>query len=513
MISARPLPGLARLTVWAASPGGATVLLILITAFMRVTFATALGLGFDESYMVAAGRDLQWGYFDHPPAAWWMAWAAARFAGTDAAVVVRLPFILLFGLTTALMYRVSASAFGARAGFWAACVLNIIPVLGVTAGSWVLPDGPLLAALLGMVACLMAALHAAEGSFQQRAASWGWWLGFGGCAGLALCSKYTAVLTVAGVGAYLVTNPAARRWLLRPQPYVALLAMLLIFAPVLVWNAQHGWVSFLFQAGRAGGRFHPFGPVATLAGEAFFVIPWVWLLAMWVFGCALRRGPADAHRWFFACLAAPPIVVFALLSFHSRILFHWASPGYMMLAPLMGAALARYDARALRLGLVGTAVFLSVALGVLGTEARYNWMSHGFETFAMDIDPDIEIVDWTSLRTELAQRGLLGRPGLIVAATKWYEAGKIDYALEGSSKVICLGSDPRQYGMSVGDTGEDGADVLIIAPRKTLAAIMGQFGTLFENITLLPPATVLHNGRPAMLLPLFLGRHFHVGAL
>jgi len=46
-----------------------------------------------------------------------------------------------------------------------------------------------------------------------------------------------------------------------------------------------------------------------------------------------------------------------------------------------------------------------------------------------------------------------------------------------------------------------------------LAAIMGQFGTLFENITLLPPATVLHNGRPAMLLPLFLGRHFHVGTL
>jgi hypothetical protein len=54
------------------------IVLILATAALRLAFGWALGLGIDESYMVASGRELQFGYFDHPPLAWWLAWAAAR---------------------------------------------------------------------------------------------------------------------------------------------------------------------------------------------------------------------------------------------------------------------------------------------------------------------------------------------------------------------------------------------------------------------------------------------------
>ena len=43
----------------------------------------------------------------------------------------------------------------------------------------------------------------------------------GGCAGLALSSKYSAVLTLVGVAAFLATEPGGRRWLRRPHPYLA----------------------------------------------------------------------------------------------------------------------------------------------------------------------------------------------------------------------------------------------------------------------------------------------------
>ncbi|HEY1299368.1 MAG TPA: glycosyltransferase family 39 protein, partial [Stellaceae bacterium] len=144
--------------------------MILGTAAVRLGFAAALGLGIDESYMVAAGRRLQLSYFDHPPLAWWLAWIAAHLAHSEAAIVVRLPFVALFALTTFLIYRVTAALWGARAGLWAAVVLNLAPVLSVTAGGWVLPDGPLFAALLGAALCLVAALSA------QGRAAWGWWL-------------------------------------------------------------------------------------------------------------------------------------------------------------------------------------------------------------------------------------------------------------------------------------------------------------------------------------------------
>src|ERR1700730_2559774 len=101
---------------WVKTPAGGVTLLILATFLARVLFASALGLGIDESYMVAAGRKLQLSYFDHPPIAWWMAWGAAHLSGSESPLVVRLPFIALFALTTLLMFRVTASLFGPGAG-------------------------------------------------------------------------------------------------------------------------------------------------------------------------------------------------------------------------------------------------------------------------------------------------------------------------------------------------------------------------------------------------------------
>ncbi len=244
--------------------------------------------------MVAAGRALRLGYFDHPPLAWWLSAGFARLAGSEAGWVVRLPFLALFACSTWLMFRLGEALFGARAGMWAAVALNLAPVFGIAAGGWVLPDGPLdfflLAAALGFV-------RAVQG------AGWRWWLLAGAAAGFSLLSKYSAALVLGGALAYLLTQPAHRAWLRRPQPYLAAALACAIFAPVLVWNARHGWVSFAFQGGRAGAEhFRPFGPLAVLGGEALFVLPWLWLPLMVGLARGFRAGPSAWRTWLPACL-------------------------------------------------------------------------------------------------------------------------------------------------------------------------------------------------------------------
>src|ERR1700723_1579186 len=179
------------------SPTMALWLLILGTALLRVAFGAALGLGVDESYMVASGRVLSLGYYDHPPIAWWLSWGAAHLSGSEAPIVVRLPFIALFTLSTWLMYRFGTAIADGRAGLWAAVLLNLSPVFGVTTGTWLLPDGPLDCALLGAALCLLRALERGD---------LGWWLAAGLCAGLALFSKYSAVLTLGGAAIYLLSS-------------------------------------------------------------------------------------------------------------------------------------------------------------------------------------------------------------------------------------------------------------------------------------------------------------------
>jgi len=92
---------------------------------------------------------------------------------------------------------------------------------------------------------------------------------------------------------------------------------------------------------------------------------------------------------------------------------------------------------------------------------------------------------------------------------KWHEAGKIDYALGGRIPVICLCSDPRQYGIIANPDDYAGADALIVAPRRSFAEIESQLGTRFDAIATTAPLTVNHAGRPAMELPLFIGRRLH----
>ncbi len=471
--------------------GGAEVrrllALILLATLIRLGFAWSLGLGTDESYMVATGRSLSLGYFDHPPAAWWMQFAAARLFETEAPVAVRAPFIALFALSTWLMFRLGAALAGPRAGLWAAVALTLSPVFGVTTASWVLPDGPLDCALLGAALCLVHALPARGGTATS------WWAGAGLCAGLALFSKYTAVLTLVGAFLYLLASREHRRWLVRPQPYMAVVLAAAVFSPVIAWNAAHHWASFAFQGDRARGlRLRPWQPLAVLGGEALFVLPWIWLAMMLAAFATLRRGGADWRGRLLCWLAVPSIVVFALIALWSggRVLYHWAAPGYLMLFPLLGAWLADRSRLAAR-GALATAAIVLVALGVVCTQVRLDWLHPALAASARD--PDIEAIDWVSVRKDLMARGLLTGE-TVVGVPDWRDAGKIAYALGPAITVTVLNSDARQFGFVAPASSFVGRDLLVLAPEHADRA-MARLGPRFAHMEALAPAPIRHAGR------------------
>jgi 4-amino-4-deoxy-L-arabinose transferase-like glycosyltransferase len=432
--------------------------LIAGTTLIRLAFAATTGLGVDESYMVTAGRVLSLGYFDHPPASWWLAWGASHLFNTEAPWAVRLPFVLLFAVSQCLLFRITCLVADRPAGFWAVVALNLSPVFGVTTGSWVLPDGPLDTALLGAALCLLRAMPETgrRGLF--------WWVTTGLCAGLALFSKYSAALTIGGAFLYLLATPRHRHWLARPEPYIAAVLALAIFSPVPIWNAAHGWASFAFQGNRAAGlRFRPLMPIQTLGGEALFVLPWIWLPMMILFVRGFRCE-ADQSRRLLVWLAAPPIVVFALVSAWSsqRILYHWAAPGYLMLFPLLGQAIAHRVRRPwVSRAVVISASLVLASMTAIATQLQFDWLGSRLAR-VMSADPTAEGLDWTSIREDLRARGLLP-PGAIVATLNWRDAGKIGYALGRDTTILCLNSDARQFGFAHPPHEYAGKNVLVLA--------------------------------------------------
>src|SRR5208282_651481 len=121
----------------------AVIGLIAAGSLIRIALAGAVGFGIDESYAVANARYFAWSYVDYPPLHAWLVGAWSWIWGSEAPIVLRLPFIALFAGSTWMMFRLTALLFDDAAGFWAALLFNLAPVFTLAHASWVLPDGPL----------------------------------------------------------------------------------------------------------------------------------------------------------------------------------------------------------------------------------------------------------------------------------------------------------------------------------------------------------------------------------
>ncbi|HUN26865.1 MAG TPA: glycosyltransferase family 39 protein [Steroidobacteraceae bacterium] len=480
-----------------------TVFVIIAVASLgRLALAASLGLSTDESYTMAIARRLALSYFDHPPLHLWLVGVWARLSGSEAAAVLRLPFVLLFAGSTWLMYRLTDAAYGARAGLWAVAALNLAPLATVGIASWILPDGPMV--FFSLLAVVFVARALADRSAQTSAAL-GAWIAAGAAAGLALLSKYLAIFPVLGVGLYLLTS-RDRRVLATPGPWLAALTATTFLTPVLLWNAQHAWVSFAFQGGRAlPVGFRPARAALDLAGELVYLLPWTALALLYVLARAARRGPTERWGWLFFCLACGPIIFFAAATLWTTVLPHWPAIGWVFGFPLLGAWLAQIERtrpRLVRGCTIGTAGVLALVITVAGTQAATGWLDPLYPRLAHN-DPTVDLVDWRTLRAQLAARNLLG-PGALIGAVSWIDAGKIDYALGGSVPVLCLSQDPRGFAY-LRDLGKfAGRRVLVIANARrvnwrTLAA------PYFRRIEPVGEIEVRRGARPVVRLQLAQG--------
>lgn len=346
---------------------GATLVLLPIHLWM----AARLELSFDEAYYVLWSRNLAWGYLDHPPmVALWIRLSTTLFGSGEfgiralASLAVAAGAALIYLMTWELM-RDRATALLAVL-FYTASVLIQVGALVVT------PDTPLVffwsIALFGLA------------KIYRSGNAW-WWLVVGIASGCALSSKYSAAFLGAGIAAALVVVPSMRRWLLHPAPYVCGALAVAIFAPVVVWNADHGWASFSKQLGRAAANEFTWRYVAEFAGaQAGLLGPFCLVLGLVGLWRAVRGtgGPHDEARRLLAATVLPMLLYFAFHTLHARVQGNWPAPLYAAFAILAAdtarralddttgswwpRSLAWASRAALPVGLVATAIVYLQAL-------------------------------------------------------------------------------------------------------------------------------------------------------
>jgi hypothetical protein len=183
-----------------------------------------------------------------------------------------------------------------------------------------------------------------------------------------------------------------------------------------------------------------------------------------------------------------------------------------MLFPLLGAEVAarlRAGAPRLRRVILGTVALMVFALALVGTEMRFNWVSAIFGPALLARGTDVSGgIDWTGLEPALAARGLLTQPNLVIAVTRWNDAGKVDYALGGGWPVTVLADDSREYGIVAPAGRFVGQPMLILVPDPNPAALAARLAPFFSTIKVLPPVTLRFGGYPFMTLAVLAGDRF-----
>ncbi len=220
--------------------------LIAAMTVLRGLYAGLTDLRTDEAYYWTWSKENVLSFLDHPPMiAWFIRFGTLIFG--DSSFGARFSGLVAMLLTEAMLadivWRVTRNV---RAAIVAVAMMEASLYYGLLITK-IAPDVPL---VLFATAMVWALVRLAESGDAR------WWLAAGVFAGLAALSKFTIVLLLPAVAAFTLVPAWRGRWLRSPYPWAAAIIAVLVFAPVLVWNQQHDWASFRFQAVRATSS-HP----------------------------------------------------------------------------------------------------------------------------------------------------------------------------------------------------------------------------------------------------------------
>jgi 4-amino-4-deoxy-L-arabinose transferase-like glycosyltransferase len=222
---------------------------------LRGVFAATLELRVDEAYYWTWSRENVISYLDHPPMiAWCVRLGTLLFGDTNFGV----RFTGLIGM--ALMQLLLADiVWRTLRDLRYVAIAVLLPEAALDYGllmTKVVPDTALIVFALAMVWSLVRLALSDD---------YRWWLPAGLFGGLALLTKYTAILLLPAIIAYVVIPQWRMKQLRSTYLWLAVVIAVAIFSPVLYWNAVHNWATASL-VGKISAGFR--GPAIRAGGAA-----------------------------------------------------------------------------------------------------------------------------------------------------------------------------------------------------------------------------------------------------
>ena len=224
----------------------------------------------DETYYYIWSQHPQLSYFDHPPMVSWFIYLGQLMGPAGNSVSLRIVFIFASFVTALIWIQILHLKNFDNSKILICLVLLLLnPLLGV--GSILAtPDVPLVLFWSLSYYCYLKIME-----LNTRR----WYILLGLFLGLGFCSKYHIVLFVISGLIYLFWTKNIFR--LHLQGVLLTIFFGAVFSlPVIIWNAQNNWASFLFQIQHGFGEtsFDWKWPVGYLLAQLLITNPLIFIL-------------------------------------------------------------------------------------------------------------------------------------------------------------------------------------------------------------------------------------------
>ncbi len=454
--------------------------LLAIATLLRAWLAHVYPVLQAEAYYWTWGRDLAWGFHDHPPAIALLT-AVGGVLGVSGSLGLRLGVVALGTLGGWWVFRLYAELLGVRRGATVAVVAILAPFwmpFGVVAT----PDGPLLVFWAGALGAFWVA--------WQRGGVWRW-IVVGVLTGCACLSKYNGFQLPLVFLVTLLTTSTGRAALRTRGPWMGAVVAALLVTPNLLWNLDGGGstVSTPF----AGGV--QLEAAARHLGE-LALLPLFWLgpvLGVLLLGTVkvVRRPCSDVERLLVVATWVP-LGIFASVACVTQVHAHWITTVFVTGLPL---ALAATSKRLSRRACLGAGVCVLVTAVLLGVPA---WVVAPIDEQAGVVPEVPEVLErlaleasgWPQLearlREELAQRD----DDVFLTAFNYHIVAEVEWLLDDETHGLPLRRRHlHQYRLSRDVDEYLGRDALFIDKERGNTTDV-RLSRAFERITWLAPVVL-----------------------
>jgi hypothetical protein len=440
--------------------------LILGAAGLHVAYLyrCPLDLAPDEAHYWDWSRHLDWSYYSKGPLVAYLIRASCELVGDwsqqhtgSLAFAIRLPAVLCGSLLLASLYVLSVQVYKRDALALAVVALSLtLPPVAV---------GSMLMTIDAPYTCLWGWALVLGHRAVFRGSRWAWPV-LGLVIGLGILAKYTMVLWLLSLGLFLLATPQYRGLLRQRGVWLMAAVAGLCCLPILVWNAQHDWVTVRHLLGLSGvardpgeARVHWLGPLVYVGEQAAVLLGYwfvAWVAAMVACHPGRESDPGVRYLWW---LSAPTFLTFLAFSpKNGGGEMNWPVTAYLSGLVLAAAWLGRQLASARTGYRRATAAGLACACGLglcvtvfmHSSERLYPLLSrlagpaHGDFDFPLRrLDPTCRLRGWHALAAEVDRwRALLRTVDgeePVLAGASWTTPGELGAYCAGHPQAYSVG--------------------------------------------------------------------------